>query len=658
MRRRVIGGLLAAMLVIGLAPTSVLAEGPGVSVNAEEEINIPDQNFKKLINSTLKHEENAAVTEEDMAGITSLSVNAGSDVTDIEGIQYAVNLVSLNMDGAIKNIEKINNLTKLERLNIDSNDLLTDLSFLGSKPELTDLTMFKCTGLTSLKGITAGNCPKLEELSCSRCTSLSDISALADREIPTLIAADFEDCAIADLSPLEGYTSITELNLEKVEITEENRAVYKEAVSSMTGLETLYMPYCDITDEDTEMFSTLQNLKTLLLNMNELTSTDFCDKLPADMEVLGLLDNDIEDMDNLGRLTQLEILSLGGNKVTDFSFISKLTSLTDETIRHADGTEDFPSREIYSYGSQSDPIEIKDGQVTIANPYIGVNGNPVSFDGAEIASTGDSMVTVSYDAEKNEITLGNIPSSASVDSIMIQVRYNIPVSNGEYKVADLRIETYVREKSHEHSWGDVTYTWSEDGKTCTAERVCEEDSTHVESAQASVNAVITKPATCTSKGETTYTAVFDNDWAETQTKVLEDVEMIPHSYGTEWKSDENGHWHMCAACQAKTDEADHTFEWIVDKEATDAQPGSRHQECTVCGYALAAVEIPPLKDDTEDTEQTVPPQTEKPEPVPSKPAAATPRTGDVGNMLPWALLFVGAAGVGAVLHTRRKLEER
>lgn len=658
MRRRVIGGLLAAMLVIGLAPTSVLAEGPGVSVNAEEEINIPDQNFKKLINSTLKHEENAAVTEEDMAGITSLSVNAGSDVTDIEGIQYAVNLVSLNLDGDIKNIEKINNLTKLERLNIDSNDLLTDLSFLGSKPDLTDLTVFGSTGLTSLEGLTAGNCPKLEELSCSRCTSLSDISALADREIPTLIAADFEDCAIADLSPLKGYTSITELNLEKVEITEENRAVYKETVSSMTGLETLYMPYCDITDEDTEMFSTLRNLKTLLLNMNELTSTDFCDKLPAGMEVLGLLDNDIEDMDNLGRLTQLEILSLGGNKVTDFSFISKLTSLTDETIRHADGTEDFPSREIYSYGSQSDPIEIKDGQATIENPYIGVDGKPVSFDGAEIASTGDSMVTVSYDAEKNEITLGNIPSSASVDSIMIQVRYNIPVSNGEYKVADLRIETYVREKSHEHSWGDVTYTWSEDGKTCTAERVCEEDSAHVESAQASVNAVITKPATCTSKGETTYTAVFDNDWAETQTKVLEDVEMIPHSYGTEWKSDENGHWHMCAACQAKTDEADHTFEWIVDKEATDAQPGSRHQECTVCGYALAAVEIPPLKDDTEDTEQTVPPQTEKPEPVPSKPAAVTPRTGDVGNMLPWALVCVGAAGVGAVLHTRRKAAER
>ena len=92
---------------------------------------------------------------------------------------------------------------------------------------------------------------------------------------------------------LKGYTSIEELELEKVEITGENREAYKETVSSMTGLETLYMPYCDITDEDTEMFSTLKKLQTLVLNMNKLTSTEFCDKLPADIKVLGLLDNDI-----------------------------------------------------------------------------------------------------------------------------------------------------------------------------------------------------------------------------------------------------------------------------------------------------------------------------------------------------------------------------
>lgn len=38
----------------------------------------------------------------------------------------------------------------------------------------------------------------------------------------------------------------------------------------------------------------------------------------------------------------------------------------------------------------------------------------------------------------------------------------------------------------------------------------------------------------------------------------------------------------------------HTFEWKIDKEAAVGVTGSRHEECTVCGYAKAAVEIPAL----------------------------------------------------------------
>ena len=654
MRRRLIGGVMAAMLVIGLMPTSVWAEDPGVSVNAGDAVDFSDPDFQKLINNTLRRAEDTVITTADMESIEYLSISGLSAVEDIDGIQYAVNLQILNMTGDIKNVDKIKGLTNLRRLTINSNEFLTDLSQLGSKPELTLLNVDDCTELTSLDGITVENYPKLEELSCSRCTSLSDISALSGPVIPTLTEADFEDCAITDISPLKGYTSMAELDLEKVEITEENREAYRETVSSMTGLTTLYMPYCDITDEDTEMFSTLRKLQTLVLNMNDLTSTDFCNQLPQEIEVLSLHGNDIEEMGNLDRLTNLTILGMGDNNVTDFSFISKLTSLTNGDIRHAEGTESFPCRETYYYGSQSEPIEIKDGQVVIENPYIGVNGNPVSFEGAEIVSTDDVGVTVSYDAAANEITLGKIPSRASVNSITIEAGYNLPVSNGEYKVTELRIVTYVKEKTHEHIWGDVTYTWSADGKTCTAERVCTEDSSHVESEKAAAAGEVTKPATCTEKGETTYTAVFESDWAVTQTKVLEDVEMLPHSYGAEWESDETGHWHMCAVCKAKADEESHTFEWIVDKEATDTQAGSRHQECTVCGYALAAVEIPPLEK-PEEPEQPIPPQTEKPAAQPSR--STTPQTGDAGNTLPWVLLCVAAAGVGAAFYTKRKQED-
>lgn len=64
-----------------------------------------------------------------------------------------------------------------------------------------------------------------------------------------------------------------------------------------------------------------------------------------------------------------------------------------------------------------------------------------------------------------------------------------------------------------------------------------------------------------------------------------------HSYGTEWKSDGESHWHECA-CGDRVDTAAHQLTWIIDKAATADEKGSKHEECGVCGYKGAAVEIP------------------------------------------------------------------
>lgn len=58
-----------------------------------------------------------------------------------------------------------------------------------------------------------------------------------------------------------------------------------------------------------------------------------------------------------------------------------------------------------------------------------------------------------------------------------------------------------------------------------------------------------------------------------------------------WLSDDNAHWHECT-CGEKIDEAAHAFEWVVDKAPTATEAGSKHQQCTVCGHALPADEIP------------------------------------------------------------------
>ena len=115
-----------------------------------------------------------------------------------------------------------------------------------------------------------------------------------------------------------------------------------------------------------------------------------------------------------------------------------------------------------------------------------------------------------------------------------------------------------------------------------------------------------------------------------------------HSYGSDWKNDATNHWHECS-CGDKANKAAHDFKWVVDKEATATQKGSKHEECRVCGYKKAAVEIPATGTPTE----------------PGKPTDSdSPQTGDNSNMILWiALLFVsGGVVIGITVYSKKKKE--
>ena len=97
----------------------------------------------------------------------------------------------------------------------------------------------------------------------------------------------------------------------------------------------------------------------------------------------------------------------------------------------------------------------------------------------------------------------------------------------------------------------------------------------------------------------------ESDGSDGTMWVLTDLTMTPaadghtHKYGTEWKYDETNHWHECE-CGNKADITAHTFKQIIDKEATTAEKGSKHEECTVCGYKKAAVDIPKIDSHNHD----------------------------------------------------------
>ena len=115
-----------------------------------------------------------------------------------------------------------------------------------------------------------------------------------------------------------------------------------------------------------------------------------------------------------------------------------------------------------------------------------------------------------------------------------------------------------------------------------------------------------------------------------------------HSYGSEWKNDADNHWHECS-CGDKKDVVAHSFKWVVDKEATATQKGSKHEECKVCGYKKAAVEIPATGTPTE----------------PGKPTGPdSPQTGDNSNLMLWIALLLVSGGACTALTVKRKKSYR
>lgn len=102
-------------------------------------------------------------------------------------------------------------------------------------------------------------------------------------------------------------------------------------------------------------------------------------------------------------------------------------------------------------------------------------------------------------------------------------------------------------------------------------------------------------------------------------------EMLKHTYGTDWKSDKDNHWHECS-CSDKADIAKHTPKVVNAKEATTSKKGyTGDTVCEICGYEIAKGEDIPVK---------VTPT----EPNDSNPTS--PETGDSSNMTLWFVLLI------------------
>lgn len=145
--------LMVLTLVIGLVNLSAFSMKAKAA--GTDEVQIVDENLRKAICNALNKEytEGVAITEDEMAGLTEL-VAENSGITDLTGIDKAVNIEKLDLSGNLiddslretrqfgKSIELLASLTKLKDLNL-SNCKLGDNSSLNASLKVPDncLTM-------------------------------------------------------------------------------------------------------------------------------------------------------------------------------------------------------------------------------------------------------------------------------------------------------------------------------------------------------------------------------------------------------------------------------------------------------------------------------------------------------------------------------------
>lgn len=226
--------------------------------------------------------------------------------------------------------------------------------------------------------------------------------------------------------------------------------------------------------------------------------------------------------------------------------------------------------------TQPQDVEVKENETATFNVKV-TGTEPLSYQWQQSTDNGNSWTDIAGETNATYTTgkttmdmsgtqyrcvvknsIDEVTSDAALLTVkhnLVKAEYNAPTctvnGNKEYWIcekcgkyfSDANGDTEIEKDSWiisaiNHSWNDAVYTWSDDGSTCTATRTCKNDSTHTETSKATVTGAQTKAPTCTEKGETTYKATFEADWAMTQTKVLADIPATGHSY-------ENG---KCTVC--------------------------------------------------------------------------------------------------------------
>ncbi|MYB55787.1 MAG: hypothetical protein F4X51_05290 [Gemmatimonadetes bacterium] len=203
-------------------------------------VDIPDPNLRAVIADSLGKASDAPISKIEMASLNRLEA-PDKNIRDLTGLEFAINLMLLDLGKPFGNSNEISNLlplsglTSLEVLDLSFNSI-SDVTPLSNLNNLRELHLFvnNISDVGALSGLTS-----LEVLDLSS-NSISDVSALSNLNNLELLA--LVSNGISDVTPLSNLNNLRGLDLSFNNISDVT------PLSNLNSLEALYLDNNSISD--------------------------------------------------------------------------------------------------------------------------------------------------------------------------------------------------------------------------------------------------------------------------------------------------------------------------------------------------------------------------------------------------------------------------
>ena len=581
--------------------------------------------------------------------VTSIAKDIFSGCTALESIDFGGARVTLEsyMFNGYKNLKSVTGLENatVEKYAFNECTALESITF-GENSTVAEMALNGCSGLKTVDfggaDVTVksgmfeteydndGKCtrgyPNLKSVTGLKNAKTADGKAW-DRAFincKALETVDFDGASIAlgsyiftgceNLEKLSGMENVTALSGAGTIRKMDKLAAFK-VPANITSINTTYLfsecPALKVID-----FTTVENLSGVTFNSGSSNAAGTAFTKSCDGAAIYVKDAD--DANTIGQYAvNYPIMVTNGGTFTDnIQFVegslAKPTKANNKFLgwydnADCDGKAVTTAQVGKTYYAKWAP---KKATTISVNPISDrtYNGNPIELTENDYIVKGSSgNITFSYqqqDGNSSWTDLDTAPTNAGTYRVKATVAEDDTCASAESRYVEFTISkanqelSYNTEKIKKHA-GDVAFT-NELTKTTV-----HGDVTYTSSDEDVATVDSNGKVTIVDAGKTTITATAAETDNYKKASTRYELTVSQHEFSKDWEHDDNNHWHKCTVdgCDVKSAFEEHKFQWVVDKEATTTEKGSKHEKCTVCGYEKAAVEIPVIENGTTGGDQ-------------------------------------------------------